>query len=120
MSDDKRRARVARANRPKSLPTATYWLTRDRIGGQLSPRATVWLARPRLVVARSRDLVYWTCDVDTVSLSFAGESKETAVILGSWGREHCQAWPDDELQCVRVGPEEHAAPRLKLAEITQR
>lgn len=117
MSDDKRRARVVRAARPKAPPTATYWLTRDLVGGQLSPRATVWLARPRLVVAKPRDLVYWTCDVETVGLRFGEETKDTPVILGSWLPQHCPAWPDDERMSVRVGEERDVAPVIKLAEI---
>lgn len=112
---DKRKARVARVDRPKSPPTATYWLTRDLVGGQLSPRATVWLARPRLVVARPTDLVYWTCDVELVGLRFGEETRETKVILGSWLPQYCPTWPDDERMAIRVGEERDVAPVIKTA-----
>lgn len=114
---NRRKARATRAAAgPKPPPTATYWLTRDRAGSKLSRKATAWLALPRRIHVKLTDLVYWTCDAESVTLVVDGVPGPMPVKLGAWREDQCPTFPDDDMQCVRVGTEVHVARVAKWRE----
>lgn len=76
---------------PARTEDATYWVTRDRIAGELVSYVGVWLARPQRLI------------VD-------GDIRWVGQVYCSWtlaeaGRHMRAAVPDTDRECVRVGPE---------------
>ena len=88
---EERRERTARGY-------ATYWLTRDTWNGKLSDYVEVWLVRPERK-EHSGD-VFWKRP--------GGEPGET--VFARWTLDEARAEvrsgiPDNDRECLRVGPE---------------
>ena len=85
---------------PKTLPN-TYWVSRGRTHGVLDSTVQVWAVRPEFVRCDDGDL-FWIAPLEVV------DKQDT--LLGEWTIGEAMRFihngvPDDELQCLRVGPE---------------
>lgn len=73
----------------------TYWLTRDKKEGMLSPEVEVWVSKPHRARFDDGDCM-WLPDIESVDAYFAtwttAESMQTVHV-----------YPETELECIRVG-----------------
>lgn len=88
------RAQVAA---PKRSQYATYWLTRNRLNGELSSKVDIWLVRPDRLRFADGD-VHW------LALEPGGESAH----YGRWtlAQAHFEVGagvPETDRECLRVG-----------------
>ena len=85
--------------KPETLPDV-YWLTRDRIGGELQDDVEVWASRPERQQYEDGD-VLWFGQLNLID-------KENTCI-GAWTSAESKARfagsPDNDRECVRVGRE---------------
>ncbi len=84
---------------PKVL---TYWVTRDRRGGELIPYVSVWLARP----TRTRPVGTHQVDEDITWMALAADGEDA--LYGTWTLARAtieikSAVPATDLDCVCVG-----------------
>lgn len=87
----------------KALPPV-FWVTRDRIGGELSADCAVWEERPKQKPCTNKD---GERDGDSVWLDAHNDNQDACI--GSWtAAEACKeirnAVPETEHECIRVGP----------------
>ncbi|MGN6106825.1 MAG: hypothetical protein ACTHU0_17080 [Kofleriaceae bacterium] len=97
-----RRAKIAESverDLEKSSRYLTYWLTRNRVNGVLSPWVDIWLARPNRAAFPDGD-VFWIALLPSTETAHHGRwTHEEA------RREVGNAVPETDLECVRVGNE---------------
>lgn len=77
---------------------ATYWLTRSKRDGELSPHVDIWTRRPERVRFDDGDS-FW----------MAAHPDGTGAHYGRWTTQQClfeiRTYPEDDRQCIRVGNE---------------
>lgn len=89
------------------LQYRTYWLTRNRLDGELSGKVDVWLSVPHRVRFEDGD-VHWIGLTDVPD--DAADTGGTSTHYGRWtveeARHHAgNGVPMTDLECLRVGPE---------------
>jgi hypothetical protein len=77
----------------------SYWLTRDRFRGVLSPEIDVWVCRPVPEIYPNGD-VLWLAPLEIIDL---GETYHSALTIEQAHQAVGEAVPDSPRQCVRVG-----------------
>ena len=93
-------------------PTASpFWLTRDRIGGELVDSVEVWVVRPERHLAEDGD-VMWLAPFEYLAGELDGDTHVDDWSLDEARREIGNGIPEGDRECVRVGHEPHAAERM--------
>lgn len=88
------------------LSHRTYWLTRNRLNGELSEKVDVWLSEPHRIAFEDGD-VHW---VGLSAVSDDGAEGGTSTHFGRWTVEQARheagnGVPATDRECLRVGHE---------------
>lgn len=82
-------------------PPSTYWLTRNRLNGEISIKVDIWLVRPDRLRFKDGD-VHW------IALSPGDAEASSKAHFGRWTLDRAKheagpGTPDTDMECVRVG-----------------
>jgi hypothetical protein len=83
----------------KKLP-ATFWLTRDHIGGELAPRIDVWASEPRRKELKGGDAIWLPAKLEDVD---AEDNCIGELTLDEARRLVGNGIPETSRECIRSG-----------------
>ena len=87
-----------------------FWLTRDRVGGDLADEVEVWVVRPERHQSEDGDVI-WLAPFEYLAGELDGDTHVDDWSLDEARREIGSGIPETDRECVRVG-EPRAAERM--------